>query len=87
MSSNPASPDLAALLPSWVISLQADGRSPQTVESYVMGVRRFLAWCAEQGVSAVLDRRTVNGFVAGLRAGGAAPATRSMSANSVGNPG
>lgn len=55
--------------------LQAEGRSAGTLESYLIGVRLFLRHCEAAGIPAVLDRRTVNGFTAGLLAAGAAPAT------------
>jgi integrase/recombinase XerD len=68
------SPDLAELLPSWVIALKADGKSALTVESYEIGVRLFCRWCEAQGVTAVLDRRTVAAFLASLQ-DSVAPAT------------
>lgn len=55
--------------------LQAEGRSAGTLESYLIGVRLFLRHCEAAGIPAVLDRRTVNAFTAGLLAAGAAPAT------------
>ena len=67
--------DLATLLGSWELSLRAERKSAQTVKSYGDGVRRFLAWCQQQGCAAALDRPTVNAFVAALLAEGAAPAT------------
>lgn len=70
-----SAPDLAALLPSWELSLRAERKSPETVDSYGTGVRRFLAWCTESGHPAVLDRATVGAFVAGLLEAGAEPAT------------
>lgn len=68
-------PDLAALLPSWQIHLRAERKSPATIESYSRGVRTFLAWSAARGVPAVLDRPTVNGWVADLLEQGAEAAT------------
>ncbi len=68
-------PDLRLLLESWELALRAERKSPQTVKSYGDGVRRFLAWCATEGRPAVLDRATVNAFVAALLEGGAEPAT------------
>lgn len=68
-------PDLAALLPSWELYLRAERKSPATVKQYGDGVRRFLAWCAETGTPAVLDRATVAAFVAGLLEAGAEAAT------------
>ena len=34
-------------------------KSPQTIDSYTTGVRLFLAWCAEQGHAATIDRHLV----------------------------
>ncbi len=68
-------PDLAELLPSWELALRAERKSPQTVKAYGDGVRRFLTWCAATGRPAVLDRATVNAFVAALLEDGAEPAT------------
>ena len=60
--------DLAALLPSWKLALTADRKSPQTIDAYTTGVRLFLAWCAEQGHAAVLERHLVRGWVTDLLA-------------------
>jgi integrase/recombinase XerD len=62
--------DLADLLASWRIHLQAEGKSPATVKLYTTGVRGYLAWAGDR-----LDRATVNAYVAGLLAAGAEPAT------------
>ena len=70
-----SSPDLVALLPSWELALRAERKSPQTIKSYGDGVRRFLAWCAENGRPARLDKPTVTAFVADLLGDGAEPAT------------
>ena len=66
---------LAELLSSWEIALRAERKSPQTVKSYTDGVRRFLTWCAVVDRSPMLDRATVNSFVAAILAAGAEPAT------------
>lgn len=68
-------PDLASLLPSWLVHLRAERKSPATVESYEIGVRLFLRYCEAEGIPAVLNRSTVNGFVAGLLSSGVEPAT------------
>lgn len=68
-------PDLAELLPSWVVHLRAERKSALTVESYLIGARLFLTYCANAGCPAVLDRPTVNAFTAGLLDHGAEPAT------------
>lgn len=67
--------DLSGLLSSWELHLRAERKSAQTVKSYGDGVRRFLAWCARTGAAPVLDRPTVNGFVADLLDAGAEAAT------------
>lgn len=67
--------DLAALLPSWKLALQADRKSRQTVDSYTTGVRLFLEWCADNGHAAALDRVLVRTWITDLLDGGAAPAT------------
>ncbi|WP_422933602.1 tyrosine-type recombinase/integrase [Sinomonas sp. P47F7] len=66
MPKKPRTPDLAALLPSWELSLKAERKSPSTISNYGTGVRAFIAWCAAEDRPAVLDRPTVNGFVASL---------------------
>lgn len=71
-------PDLAALLESWEISLHAEHKSDNTVKVYTDSARAFLAWCAAQGVPAVLDRRTVAAFTAHLLEHGAEPATANV---------
>lgn len=78
MPKAPRSVDIAVLLPSWELSLRAERKSPATVKSYGDGVRRLLAWCAETGTPAVLNKATVNGFtVALLDAGDQAATVRS----------
>jgi site-specific recombinase XerD len=59
-----AHPDLAVLLPSWILALRAERKSPHTVASYGNGVRALLAWCAREGVPAILDRPTLQAFTA-----------------------
>jgi site-specific recombinase XerD len=68
-------PDLAAELPVWLRSLSAEHLATETMRSYDIGVRQFIAWCAEHSRPAVLDRATVNAWVADLRDRGATPTT------------
>jgi site-specific recombinase XerD len=75
MRTAPVTPDLAALLESWTLHLRAERKSAETVKSYTTGVAQLLTWCATKGVPAVLDRPTVNAFVAELLASGAEAAT------------
>ena len=67
--------DLAALLPSWLLSLRSERKSPATIKVYGDGVRAFLKWCGEHGHSPALDRDLVKAFVADLLDAGAEPAT------------
>jgi site-specific recombinase XerD len=67
-------PDLAVLLPSWELHLRAERKSPQTVKTYGDGVRRYLGYCADEGLS-TLDRTSLASFIAALLDGGAEPAT------------
>ncbi|WP_138842762.1 tyrosine-type recombinase/integrase [Rhodococcus pyridinivorans] len=71
----PPSLDLPALLDSWLLHLRAERKSPATVKQYGDGVRRFLSWCDETDTTPVLDRPTVNAFVAALLDEGAEAAT------------
>jgi site-specific recombinase XerD len=45
------------------------------VKSYVFGVRAFVAWCERAGTRPVLDRPTVNGFIAELLSNGVEAST------------
>lgn len=71
----PPALDLAALLPSWELSLRSERKSAATVKVYGDGVRAFLRWCAEQGHSPALDRDLMKAFVADLLEAGAEAAT------------
>lgn len=63
------------LFDSWMLSLRAERKSPATLDVYGDGVRAYLRWCEEQGLSPVLDRDQVRTFVADLLDAGAAPST------------
>jgi site-specific recombinase XerD len=67
--------DLTLLLDSWTLHLRAERKSQETVKSYTDGVRGFLRWCAAEGTPAVLDRPTVNAWIADVLANGAEAAT------------
>jgi site-specific recombinase XerD len=67
--------DLRDLLNSWKLHLQAERKSVQTVKTYTDGVKRFIHWADQEGVPPLLDRPTVNAFVAGLLDAGAEAAT------------
>jgi integrase/recombinase XerD len=65
-------PDLAE---SWLVHLRAERKSPATLRIYRAGVRAYLAWCADSGQPAILDRNLVAAFTADLLDQGAEPAT------------
>ena len=71
-------PDLAPLLPSWQLSMEAERKSPATVKTYMASARQYLDWCAGQGRPGVPDRRTAAAYIAGLLAHGAEPATANV---------
>lgn len=73
--SEPAPIPLVDLLDSWLLALRAERKSQQTVKSYGDGVRRFLTWANSTSTPAILDKRTVNAFVADLLDEGAEGAT------------
>jgi integrase len=70
-----SSPDLAALLDSWDMSLEAEHKSPATRKVYVTSARLFIDWCDATGREPVLDRRTVTAWEAGMLSRGAEAAT------------
>jgi site-specific recombinase XerD len=73
--SNISGANLAELLPSWIVSLKADRKSEQTIDSYRRGVVLFLEWCEANGHAPVLDRPTVRAWIVDLLARGAEPNT------------
>ncbi len=74
MPAAPPAPDLDLLLPSWLLAMRADRKSPQTVKSYTHGVRFYLAWCTEHGVEP-LSRSSLRAWTSALLDGGNQPAT------------
>jgi integrase/recombinase XerD len=70
-----STPDLSALLPSWILSLKADRKSEQTIDSYKRGVVLFIEWCQAGDLPPALDRPTVRAWVAHLLDRGAEPNT------------
>lgn len=68
-------PDLAALLPSWQLSMRAERKSPATVTGYSEGVLAFLRWAEAAEVVPELTKTNVQAFIADLLDGGAQPAT------------
>jgi site-specific recombinase XerD len=68
-------PQLAELLPSWLVALRAQQKSPATLKVYTTSVAAFLRWCAHTGAPARLDRSTVTAWVANLLDTGSQPST------------
>jgi site-specific recombinase XerD len=63
-----AAPPLADLAESWLLSLEAEGKSPATLRAYRAGVAGFLRWHAAQGTAEpVLDKEVVRTYLADLR--------------------
>lgn len=66
MAKRPRSIDLDVLAASWQIALRVERKSPETVKSYLRGVRQFTDWCRDNGRPVVLDKTTVNAFTLDL---------------------
>lgn len=73
--SNISGVNLDGLLVSWELSLKADRKSAQTIDSYLRGVRLFLRWCAENDHTPELSRPLVRAWIAELLDAGAEPNT------------
>ena len=71
---NPA-PDLAALVPSWQLSMRAERKSAATIASYSEGVSAFLRWAKTANVIPEITKTNVQGFTAELLDAGAQAAT------------
>lgn len=57
-------PDLAGLVPSWMLELRAAGKSKGTLKIYEQGVRVYVRWCAERDDVPVLGRTQVMTYMA-----------------------
>jgi site-specific recombinase XerD len=55
--------------------LRGERKATQTIKSYTIGVRLFLAWCDREGIDPALDRPTVDKWIASLLDDGAEAAT------------
>jgi site-specific recombinase XerD len=71
---------LTELVPDWLISLDAGNKSSATIKVYAYGVNAFLRWHEREFPAAppVIDRKTVELWLAELRREGKAPATRRL---------
>lgn len=57
--------DLDALVPSWVIHLRSQRKTAGTIDTYLKGLRPYLAWCAGEE-RAPLDRRALQAWITEL---------------------
>lgn len=64
---------VSELVDSWEIALKSERKSPNTIASYLTGVRQYLAWCAETGLPDEIDRRAVQSWAIALLDGGMEP--------------
>ena len=69
----PAVSDLRLLAGSWLLSLRAERKSPQTLKNYGDGVRFFLDWCQAHDADP-LARHSLRGWVTWLLDAGRAVA-------------
>jgi site-specific recombinase XerD len=67
--------DLPGLLVSWQRVMRSEHKSAATVKTYSAGVAAFLRWCDSTGTNPVLDKATVQAFIAALLGAGAEGAT------------
>lgn len=74
MAKRTPDPGIADLLPSWILALRADKKSPQTVKAYGDGVRFYLAYCDEHDCDP-LDRHSLRAWVVALLDGGSQAST------------
>lgn len=54
---------LQELMDSWELNLRAQRKSPNTITSYLSGVRFYISFCEERGIACDLDKSSVNAYV------------------------
>ena len=67
--------NLDDLLESWVITLKAEKKAPNTIKSYRTGVTAYLNWCSQAGLPRAIDRRQAAAWIAQMLDAGAEPST------------
>jgi site-specific recombinase XerD len=67
--------DLWAMLASWRLHLRAARKAKATIKSYTTGVTQFLEFCEAESVPAVLDKSTVDLWIATITDRGAEATT------------
>ncbi|UXA05714.1 tyrosine-type recombinase/integrase [Mycobacterium sp. SMC-2] len=70
--------DITTLVASFEIALKSARRSPQTQKLYLSSIRRYFAWCANNGHPAQIDRGQVQAWIADLLDSGAQSATAAV---------
>src|SRR5690606_24566196 len=60
---------------SWRIHLEAERRSPRTIDNYLTAVHLYARWCADHDRPATIDRRTAEAWIADMLASGASAGT------------
>src|SRR5437868_15375393 len=76
-----ATPTLADLVPSFLLTLEARHRSPRTIQSYEEAALQFVAFCEAQGmptVPASVTREHVEAWVAHLLGSHRSPSTAAV---------
>lgn len=58
--------NLQSELELWEVALRAQRKSPQTIKSYVTGVRSYLGFCEESSIKPTLDKHSVTAYTANL---------------------
>jgi integrase/recombinase XerD len=67
--------DLSSLVDSFEIALKSARRSLETRKIYLSSIRRYLAWCADNGYPAQIDRGQVSAWIAHILDSGAQAST------------
>lgn len=66
---------VSELVDSWDIALRAERKAKGTLDSYRIGVRLYLRWCAATGLPDEVERRAVQGWISSLLDDGAEAST------------
>lgn len=78
-----ATPDLMPLLESWQLAMQAERKSPHTVDNYLRSVRYYLEWTGGRKTTDPLDRQTLQRWITHMLATGLEPSTARIRAQAV----
>jgi site-specific recombinase XerD len=67
----------------WTVALRAERKSPATIQTYRESVTYYLRWCEANGLPEVLDRATVQRWLADILDRGASASTARTRANAL----